>query len=158
MRTSFAVFRRPVLPEDEGRHISYGWYATKEEAEAKIAELSGDYFRKSDFYIMMTVPQETKKSLKGRQNRLQIVNWREYGAEESFCEVAIYSNRNKRNLIDDIEKHRQKVHKELTGKRLQPVEEGSELSFYVNDDLLFVDGMTSEYDGKKFRIRIEEIT
>lgn len=56
MSTKYAVIRKPVLMEDEGRaHLCFTC-DTKEEAEAWLDKNAppGDYFHRSDYKIMRT--------------------------------------------------------------------------------------------------------
>jgi len=51
---SVAVFRRPCLPEDEGRYHFEGMYRSDEAAMAAIEALSsgsGAYFKPSDYVL-----------------------------------------------------------------------------------------------------------
>ena len=52
--TKFAVMRRPVLMEDEGRHFLEVVRDSRKECEQWIVENTkpGDYFHKGDYYIM----------------------------------------------------------------------------------------------------------
>jgi hypothetical protein len=51
-RLVYQVFRKPCLPEDEGRSFFMGQFATREECEKRIErELTPPYWRRSDFKI-----------------------------------------------------------------------------------------------------------
>lgn len=78
------------------------------------------------------------------KNRLQIVNWRGYGKDESRVEMAIYGKGDPGDLVDEIN----------TGLPIA----GEELSFYVNDNIVIEDGrIWNALDGK-YRIRIEKLS
>lgn len=48
----YAVMRKPVLMEDEGREFYINNYETEEEANAWIESQKGKYFRPSDYYVL----------------------------------------------------------------------------------------------------------
>jgi hypothetical protein len=86
------------------------------------------------------------------KNRLQIVNWREYGDDESFVKIAVFGRDDPGDLVEDIEARRQAQ----SGGKL-PAIDGGELSFYVNDDIVIEDGRIWEALDGKYRIRIEKL-
>ena len=86
------------------------------------------------------------------KNRLQIVNWREYGDDESSVEMAIYGRHDPGYLVEKIEAERQ----QQSGEQLFPID-GGELSFYVNDNIVIEDGQILDNGDGKYRIRIEKI-
>jgi hypothetical protein len=77
------------------------------------------------------------------KNRLQIVNWRGYGKDESRVEMAIYGKGDPGDLVDEIN----------TGLPIA----GEELSFYVNDNIVIEDGRIWDALDGKYRIRIEKL-
>lgn len=77
------------------------------------------------------------------KNRLQIVNWRGYGKDESRVNIALFDAADPGDLINAIN----------TG----PPIHGEELSFYVNDNIVIEDGKIWDSPRGKYRIRIEKL-
>lgn len=48
----YAIMRRPVLMEDEGRHFLIKVMDSKHAAEVWIKAQEGEYFKPSDYYIL----------------------------------------------------------------------------------------------------------
>lgn len=85
--------------------------------------------------------------------RIQIVNWRGAEDDESYCNIAVIPDTD--DLLDHIEEEIEETDKDLWEREVKS--EG--YHFFINDDISIYDGEEMESpDGKKFRIRIEEIT
>jgi hypothetical protein len=87
------------------------------------------------------------------KNRIQIVNWRNHGDDESSCTIGVYSHE---DLTDELLDARGKL-----GLKTDPDWEENddyENGYYVNDDITIENGQIMEHNGRKFRISIRELT
>jgi hypothetical protein len=48
----YLVMRRPVLPEDEGRHDTVCYFETRWLAQKWIDDQKDEYFKPQDYYIV----------------------------------------------------------------------------------------------------------
>jgi hypothetical protein len=76
--------------------------------------------------------------------RIEIINWRCHGDEESYCWRGVYRKAAKRGLREEIEEYQN------TGYR--PVAQ-----VYINDTINFWDGQVITHNGRKWLVRVEEV-
>lgn len=74
--------------------------------------------------------------------RIEILNWREHGDDESFVAHAVYGE----GQESDLQKRLMEEH-EITDA----------VKFYVNDDITIEDGQVLTSGGRKFRLNITEV-
>lgn len=93
-------------------------------------------------------------------NRLQIVNTRNHGDDESYVDMAIYPHDVEGDLVMDKkrEAYREAHDREEMpeGYDAEEVEDFDSL-IYVNDDFMIADGQIIESGGRKYRIDITEV-
>lgn len=97
-------------------------------------------------------------------NRIEIVNWRKHGDDENYCYLGVYG-------ADEATTAQQEIQKEVDedfdwdngyrnekGEQIDAEEaEDWDHVIYVNDEYLFEDGQILAHNGRKFRVRIEEV-
>ena len=86
-------------------------------------------------------------------NRLAILEWREHGDDEDSLEVHPLGADDDTQLLDWVRE----------AYDIEPPEnpentDGEEGTIYANADYEIEDGQILEFKGRKFRIRIEEVT
>lgn len=85
------------------------------------------------------------------KGRLEIINWRRHGDDESYCSMAVFGNDDTCSLRALIEAEH--------GVRMDAEEQGDlDAAYYVNDEFIMLDGAYIEAeDGKNFCISITRI-
>lgn len=87
----------------------------------------------------------------GSLGRLEILNWRKHGDDESRCRLEVFA-------VHDLSETTAMVEKEYS-VQVGAEEAGDyDATYYVNDDITISDGdiMTS-HDGRRFRISIVQV-
>lgn len=86
-----------------------------------------------------------QKRRTARKNRIQILNWRSYGDDESFCYFKVFSADDKRTCQTIVQKE--------YDVRFDGMEGSGHA--YTNDDIVIEDGdVWTATDGCKYRINI----
>lgn len=94
--------------------------------------------------------------------RLQIVNWRGYGDDESYVFTVATGSGDDTKAVELVTKQycedKEVSIEEFEALKDQDEAETKGLAVYINDEMEFHDGQEIEgHGGKKFRIRIEEL-
>ena len=90
-------------------------------------------------------------------NRIQIVNWRIDGDDESYNYFAVYPASETTTAMEEIQ---QEVDADYEWDQDETPEDRGDLehTIYVNDDITIVDGEVLHHNGRKFRVTITEVT
>jgi len=88
--------------------------------------------------------RESMKKPRRIPGRIEIINWRCHGDEESYCWLGVYRKAAKRGLQEEIEEYQKREHKL-----------GAEI--YINDTIKYGDGQVITHNGRKWLVRVEEI-
>jgi hypothetical protein len=82
------------------------------------------------------------------RGRVQILNWRKHGDDESYCRIEVFA-------VDDGAEIQDRVEEEYNVRRGAEEEGDYAATYYVNDDLNFADGdILIARDGRRFRIGV----
>jgi hypothetical protein len=89
-------------------------------------------------------------------NRIQILNWRQHGDDESYCLFAAYGADDPTFASEEIE---QEIDPDYDWNQDTMPEEREDWEhvYYVNDDITIKDGEVVLHNGRKFRITITEV-
>lgn len=90
------------------------------------------------------------------KNRIEIVNWRRHGADESYCYLSAYAADDIANAHDEIEKQVDADYDWLQDTDAEEREDWDHV-LYFNDEILIEDGAVLEHNGRKFRVQIAEV-
>src|SRR5881398_2035921 len=97
------------------------------------------------------------------KNRIELVNWRKHGDDESYTTFAFLAADENESLISQIEADIAEEHGVTSEAVRESLEENDgcnfDLVYYVNDDVEFADGDVLEdgRSGRAFRITITEV-
>lgn len=90
------------------------------------------------------------------KNRLEIVNWRKHGENESYCYRGAYLAGEQLSAQQEIQSQ---VDADYDWDQDVDAEEREDFEHvvYVNDDIRILDGDVVEHNGRKFRVTITEV-
>lgn len=90
-------------------------------------------------------------------NRIQILNWRQHGDDESGCQIGVFAAEDDGDVI---EMAREQVDEDASPEDWEDAEGRGDWEhvIYVNDDITIQDGDVLDRNGRKFRVNITEVT
>jgi hypothetical protein len=91
------------------------------------------------------------------KNRIQVINWRTHGSNESYCITGVFAANDESDLITEV---RHQVDEDATEEEFDQAEERMDWDhvIYVNDDFTFEDGQILKHNGRSFRVNITEVS
>jgi hypothetical protein len=122
--------------------------ANAQPAEVALASLNEFVAQAEALRRRITKASGVKVASTASRGRVQILNWRKHGDEESYCRVEVFAT-------DDITNTASMVEKEYNVRPGAEDEGDYDATYYVNDDITIADGdIMVSHDGRRFRIGV----